>query len=165
MWTTLAMAVLVSAEGDVVKLKVGDEAPAFSLPASNGKTITLAEFKGKKKVVLAFYPKAFTGGCSKEMSGLRDQKKQFDDNHAQILGVSLDSLDTQTKFAESLKLPFPLLSDKSGKAATAYGVKGLLWANRSTFVINENGKVTAIFEGKDAIDPLATLAACKSKSP
>jgi peroxiredoxin Q/BCP len=62
MWTTLAMAVLVSAEGDTVKLKVGDEAPAFSLPASTGKTVTLAEFKGKKKVVLAFYPKAFTGG-------------------------------------------------------------------------------------------------------
>ena len=62
MWTTLAMAVLVSAEGEAVKLKVGDEAPAFSLPASTGKTISLAEFKGKKKVVLAFYPKAFTGG-------------------------------------------------------------------------------------------------------
>jgi peroxiredoxin Q/BCP len=99
------------------------------------------------------------------MSGLRDQKKQFDDNHAQVLGVSLDSVDTQTKFAESLKLPFPLLSDKSGQAATAYGVKGLLWANRTTFVINEEGRITAIFEGKDAIDPLATLAACKSKAP
>jgi peroxiredoxin Q/BCP len=62
MWITLAMAVVVSAEGDAVKLKVGDEAPAFSLPASNGKTVSLAEFKGRKKVVLAFYPKAFTGG-------------------------------------------------------------------------------------------------------
>ena len=99
------------------------------------------------------------------MSGLRDQKAQFDDNHAQVLGVSLDSLDTQTKFAESLKLPFPLLSDKGGKAATAYGIKGLLWANRTTFVISEEGKITAIFEGKDAIDPVATLNACKSKSP
>ena len=99
------------------------------------------------------------------MSGLRDHKAQFDDTSAQVLGVSLDSLQTQTKFAESLKLPFPLLSDKAGKAATAYGVKGLLWANRTTFVINEEGKIAAIFQGKDAIDPVATLAACKRKSP
>jgi len=99
------------------------------------------------------------------MSGLRDHKAQFDDTSAQVLGVSLDSLDTQTRFAESLKLPFSLLSDKGGKAATAYGVKGLLWTSRTTFVINESGRITAIFEGKDAIDPLATLAACKTKSP
>lgn len=62
MFIAMALAVLLPAEGDASKLKVGDEAPAFSLPASTGKTITLAEFKGKKKVVLAFYPKAFTGG-------------------------------------------------------------------------------------------------------
>ena len=62
MFIAMALAVLLPAEGDATKLKVGDEAPAFSLPASTGKTITLAEFKGKKKVVLAFYPKAFTGG-------------------------------------------------------------------------------------------------------
>lgn len=99
------------------------------------------------------------------MSGLRDHKAQFDDSSAQVLGVSLDSLETQTKFADSLKLPFPLLSDKGGKAAKAYGVKGLLWANRTTFVINEEGRITAIFEGKDAVDPAAAVAACKSKSP
>ena len=99
------------------------------------------------------------------MSGLRDHKAQFDDSSAQVLGVSLDSLDTQTRFADSLKLPFPLLSDKDGKAAKAYGVKGLLWASRTTFVIDEEGRITAIFEGKDAIDPVATVAACKSKSP
>ncbi len=99
------------------------------------------------------------------MSGLRDHKAQFDDSSAQVLGVSLDSLATQTKFADSLKLPFPLLSDKDGKAAKAYGVKGLLWANRTTFVIDEGGRITAIFQGKDAIDPARTVAACKSKSP
>jgi peroxiredoxin Q/BCP len=99
------------------------------------------------------------------MSGLRDHKAQLDDASAQVLGVSLDSVETQTRFAESLKLPFPLLADKGGKTAAAYGVKGLLWASRTTFVINENGKITTIFEGKDAIDPAATVAACKSKSP
>jgi peroxiredoxin Q/BCP len=99
------------------------------------------------------------------MSGLRDNKAQFDDSSAQVLGVSLDSIETQTRFAESLKLPFPLLSDKGGTAARAYGVKGLLWTNRTTFVIDEAGRITAILEGKDAIDPTATLAACKGKTP
>ena len=99
------------------------------------------------------------------MSGLRDQQAQFNDLSAQVLGVSLDDLDTQTKFALSLKLSFPLLSDKGGKAATAYRVKGALWANRTTFVIDETGRITAIMEGKDAIDPSAAVAACKAKSP
>ena len=165
MLISLALTLLLPVEGEVIKLKVGEPAPAFSLPGSTGKTVTLAEFKGKKKVVLAFYPKAFTGGCSKEMSGLRDHKPQFDDAGTQLLGISLDNVDTQAKFADSLKLPFPLLADKDGKVATAYGVKGLLWANRTTFVIDESGKITAIFEGKDAIDPAGTLAACTRKSP
>ncbi len=99
------------------------------------------------------------------MSGLRDSKAQFDDSSAQVLGVSLDDLETQTKFAESLKLPFPLLSDKDGKAATAYRVKGEMWANRTTFVIDETGKITSIIEGRDAIDPAAAVAACRGKSP
>ena len=99
------------------------------------------------------------------MSGLRDHQEQFTDGGAQVLGVSLDDLETQTKFADSLTLPFPLLSDKDGKAATAYRVKGAMWANRTTFVIDEAGLITAILEGKDAIDPAATLSACKAKSP
>jgi peroxiredoxin Q/BCP len=164
MTTALALLLLVPAAETQVRPKVGEEAPAFSLPASTGKTVSLADFKGKKKVVLAFYPKAFTGGCTKEMSGLRDHKKMFDDSSAQIIGVSLDSLDTQTRFAESLKLPFPLLADTQGKVATAYGVKGLLWANRTTFVIDESGKITAVFEGKDAIEPAGIVAACRSKT-
>ncbi len=99
------------------------------------------------------------------MSGLRDHQAQFTDASAQVLGVSLDDLETQTRFADSLSLPFPLLSDQNGKAATAYGVKGAMWANRTTFVIDEGGKITAIIEGKDAVDPAATVSACKRKSP
>lgn len=99
------------------------------------------------------------------MSGLRDNHTQLTDQSAQVLGVSLDSLETQTRFAESLKLPFPLLSDKGGVTARAYGVKGLLWASRTTFVIDETGKINAIIEGKDAVDPALTVAACKSKAP
>ena len=165
MITTLAILLLLAAPEEPVKLKVGDQAPAFALPASTGRTVSLSDFKGKKKVVLASYPKAFTGGCSKEMSGLRDQKAKFDETSTQVLGISLDTLETQTRFAESLKLPFPLLSDAKGKAATAYGVKGLFWAYRTTFVIDEEGRIIAIFEGSNAIDPLGVLAACKRKTP
>lgn len=165
MMLALALALLLPEGGPVEKLKIGQPAPAFSLAASNGKTIQLADFKGKKKVVLAFFPKAFTGGCTKEMSGFRDQQSAFDEAGAQVLGVSMDDLDTQKKFGESLKLTFPLLSDKSGRAASAYGVKGALWANRTTFIIDETGVITAIFEGKDALDPVAAVGACVRKTP
>ena len=154
---------LLPAESNGPKLKVGDRAPAFSLPGTSGKSVQLSEFKGKKKVVLAFFPKAFSGGCKKEMSGLRDQQAEFDKSGAQILGVSLDDLGTQKKFAEALKLTFPLLSDKEGKTAAAYGVKGAMWANRTTFVVDEGGRISSILEGKDAIDPGVTLLACRAK--
>src|SRR5262249_48627820 len=101
----------------------GDVAPAFSLPATGGKTVTLADYKGKT-VVLAFYPKAFTGGCTKEMSAFRDRHPEFSGDGVQVLGISADDLETQTKFAESLKVPFPLIADPEGVAVNAYGVGG-----------------------------------------
>ena len=140
----------------------GDVAPDFSLSATDGKTVKLADYRGKKTVVLAFFPKAFTGGCTKEMSNLRDVHAQFADASAQVLGISTDNLETQTKFAESLTLPFPLLADPEGVAAKAYGVANPAgYANRVTFVIGKDGKVTSVIEGKDAIDPTATLSACR----
>ena len=160
----VVLALLVSTE-PVAKLKVGDLAPAFKLTSSDGKTVDLAEFKGRKKVVLAFFPKAFTGGCTREMSGLRDHQPTFDEANTQVFGISMDSADTLKRFAESLKLTFPLLNDRGGRTAAAYGVKGALWANRATFVIGEDSKILAIFLGKDAVDPGPTLAACKATAP
>src|SRR5262249_4984306 len=112
----------------------GDAAPAFSLPATGGKTVALADFKGRT-VVLAFFPKAFTGRCTKEMSAFRDRQPEFSDQGVQILGISADDLETQTKFAESLKVPFPLIADPEGVAAKAYGVWSEGRARRVTFVI------------------------------
>ena len=153
---------VLAAADTPMRAAVGDVAPDFSLSATNGKTVKLADYRGKKTVVLAFFPKAFTGGCTKEMSNLRDVHPQIADASAQVLGVSTDNLETQTKFAESLTLPFPLLADPEGVAAKAYGVANPAgYANRVTFVIGKDGKVTSVIEGKDAIDPTATLSACR----
>jgi peroxiredoxin Q/BCP len=94
---------------------------------------------------------------------------EFAGADAQVLGVSMDDLETQKKFAESLKSPFPLLADPKGEAAAAYGVKtempnGAVVASRVTFVIDKNGKVTKVIEGRDALDPAGALSACKGGS-
>ena len=154
---------LLAAADTPMRAAVGDVAPDFSLSATNGKTEKLADYRGKKTVVLAFFPKAFTGGCTKEMSNLRDVHPQIADASAQVLGISTDNLETQTKFAESLTLPFPLVADPEGVAAKAYGVANVEkgFANRVTFVIGTDGKVQKTIEGSEALDPAIALSACK----
>ena len=97
------------------------------------------------------------------MSAFREMHERFAGENAQVLGVSTDDLETQKKFAESLKLPFPLLADHDGVAARAYGVlgvAGMKYAQRFTFVIDGGGRVVQVIEGKEAIDPSGALAAC-----
>ena len=98
------------------------------------------------------------------MSAFRDIASRFADKNAQVLGVSMDDLDTQTKFAASLKLPFPLPADPSGSVVKAYGAemehKGKTYADRITFVIDSGGRVTKVLQGKDALDPAPALDAC-----
>src|SRR5260370_32081914 len=93
------------------------------------------------------------------MSAFRDAIERFAGKNAQVLGVSMDDLDTQKRFAQSLNLPFPLLADPKGEAAEAYGVKNGSYANRATFVIGPGGKVLKLIEGKDAPDPTPALHA------
>jgi peroxiredoxin Q/BCP len=98
------------------------------------------------------------------MSAFRDRYPELADA-AQVLGVSTDDLETQKKFAESLKTPFPLLADADGTVAKAYGVWNEAgYANRVTFVIDADGKVKAVFEGKDAVDPSGAISACGKPS-
>ena len=102
------------------------------------------------------------------MSAFRDSHSEFADADAQVLGVSMDDLETQKKFQESLKTPFPLLADPKGVAAAAYGVKtempnGMTVATRVSFVISKEGKVLKVVEGRDAIDPAGALSACKAR--
>jgi thioredoxin-dependent peroxiredoxin len=94
------------------------------------------------------------------MSAFRDFQSRFTDKHAQVLGVSMDDLDTQTRFAKSLNLPFPLAADPKGEAAEAFGVKNGTHANRVTFVIDPEGTVAKVVEGSDALDPDPALQAC-----
>jgi peroxiredoxin Q/BCP len=99
------------------------------------------------------------------MAAFRDRLPEFDAADAQVLGVSMDDLDTQKRFAESLELPFPLLADPQGEAARAYGVAAENYARRVTFVIGPDGIVKAVFEGADALDPAGALGACRAAAP
>jgi peroxiredoxin Q/BCP len=135
------------------ELKVGDAAPDFRLPSTEGREIALKEFRGKKNVVLYFYPKDDTPGCTKEACSFRDEQTKFDKKDAVILGVSFDDLESHKKFAGKYKLPFPLLSDADKKIAEAYGVykeksmygRTYMGIERSTFLIDKDGKIAQIY--------------------
>jgi peroxiredoxin len=143
-------------------LKEGDMAPDFSLPSTAGKTEKLSSYKGKNNVVLAFYPKAFTGGCTKEMKGYQSGLEQFTDSSSKVFGISLDDIETNKKFAQELGLEFALLSDTSGDAAKAYGVHNAERniASRATFVVDKQGKIAHIEEGSGAVEIGGAAAAC-----
>ncbi|MEK6684138.1 MAG: thioredoxin-dependent thiol peroxidase [Nitrospirota bacterium] len=135
------------------ELSVGDPAPDFRLPSTEGREISLKEFHGKKNVVLYFYPKDDTPGCTKESCSFRDERPKFDRKDTVILGVSFDDLASHAKFVEKYKLPFTLLSDENKKVASAYGVykeksmygRTYLGIERSTFVIGKDGKIAQIY--------------------
>jgi peroxiredoxin Q/BCP len=143
-------------------LKVGDEAPDFTLPDTEGRPVTLSRLLEQGPVILAFYPKAFTPGCTKQNQNFRDHAAEVQKKGAQIVGISTDSVETQKKFKAEYKLPYELLSDEGGKVAAAYSGKVPLLglANRANFVIGQDGKITGIVEGGDAIDPNSAIAQC-----
>ena len=127
-------------------LKIGDKAPNFSGTDQNGNSHTLADYKGKKLVVF-FYPKANTPGCTAEACDLRDNFNRFTENNYALLGVSADSEKAQLKFKDKYEFPFPLLADEDKSVIEAFGVWGPKkfmgreydGINRTTFIIDENG--------------------------
>jgi peroxiredoxin Q/BCP len=143
-------------------LKVGDPAPDFTLADQEGKSVTLSAALKVGPVILAFYPKAFTPGCTKQNSNFRDKYQEVEQKGAQVFGISTDSVETQKRFRAEYKLPYSLLSDPDGKVAKAYSgtmpIVGV--ANRANFVIGEDGKISKIIEGSDAIDPNSAIASC-----
>ena len=104
------------------ELKVGDAAPSFSMQASDGQTYTLDQFKGKKAVVIAWYPKSFTGGCTKECKSMKTYGAELKALNVAYFTASCDPVDVQKKFAESLEVDYPILADPSKDAAKAFGV-------------------------------------------
>lgn len=144
-------------------LKVGDMAPDFTLPSTEGGNITLSSFRGKQTVVLAFFPAAFTGGCTKEMQTYQLGLDKFKGSDAAVFGVSEDNTPSQKEFAKQLGLSFPLLSDfATRKVAEAYGVliPNMGMANRVTFVIDKDGRISYMEAGKDAVAILGAGDAC-----
>ncbi len=143
-------------------LKVGDKAPDFTLPDQDGNPVSLSKALESGPVILAFFPKAFTPGCNKQNSNFRDKYAEVAGKGAQVFGVSTDSAETQRKFKAEYKLPYALLSDEGGKVAKQYSgtmpVVGV--ANRANFVIGQDGRITRIVEGGDAVDPNAAIEAC-----
>lgn len=133
-------------------LKEGLKAPAFALPDSTGKKVSLKDFAGKK-VVLYFYPKDNTSGCTKEACDFRDSFPNFKKLKAIVLGVSADSVESHAKFSSKHELPFILLSDADKIALEKYGVwkeksmygRKFMGIERTTFVIDEKGKIVKIF--------------------
>ncbi|MFL6353085.1 MAG: redoxin domain-containing protein [Bryobacteraceae bacterium] len=152
-----------SAAPPSTKLKVGDMAPDFTLPSTTGDKVTLSSFRGKQTVVLAFFPAAFTGGCTKEMQTYQLGIDKFKGTDAAVFGISEDNTPSQKEFANKLGLKFPLLSDfATRKVAEEYGVfvpeYGV--ANRVTFVVDKDGKISYIEAGKDAVATLGAGEAC-----
>jgi len=151
-------------------LQVGDLAPSFTLVGSDGSTYTLEDFRGRQVVVLAWFPKAFTSGCTAECKALReagDQLRQFDVAH---FAASCDDPATNERFAKSLEVDYPILSDPTKRVARAYGVVGGLrfWPARWTFYIGLDGRILHVDKsintataGRDIVARLESLGVAK----
>ena len=155
--------------GKETRLKEGDAAPDFSAATNGGGRLSLADFKGKN-VILYFYPKDDTPGCTKESCGFRDSFAEFQKRGAVVLGVSTDSVASHDKFVEKFKLPFPLLADEDKKIVNAYDVWGdksflgriYQGTRRVTFLISGDGRIKKIWPkvkpNQHAAEVLAALS-------
>ena len=136
----------------MARLEAGDEAPRFSLPDQDGATVSLEDFSGQR-VLVYFYPRDDTPGCTTESCTFRDMAEEYEEAGAAILGISLDDVDSHRKFADKYRLPFPLLADTYARVSTAYGVykekdrdgRKSMGIERTTFVIDKNGHIAKIF--------------------
>lgn len=164
-----ALAVGLAAQAPTVELKVGDPAPEFSLSASDGKTYKLSDFRGKKAVVVAWFPKAFTAGCTTECKSLAangDKIRKYDVTYFMASVDPLEGEQGNAAFAKAYGADFPVLSDPDKSVATKYGVLNARgFANRWTFYVDKNGRIAHIDKtvnpATSAEDMLARLADLK----
>ena len=132
------------------KVNIGDMAPDFELKDKDGNLVKLSDFRGEKSVVVYFYPKDETPGCTAQACSFRDSYQDFTDAGAEVIGISSDGSSSHSGFAENHRLPFILLSDLSGKVRKAYGAYDLLGLipGRVTFVIDKQGKIIHKFDSQ-----------------
>ena len=141
-------------------IKEGAKAPDFTLPSQDGTMVSLSQFIGKKKIVLYFYPKDESYGCTKEACSFRDNYEVFKDAGAEVIGISSDDEASHKSFASNHKLPFVLLSDKDRKVANLYNVGKTLGVipGRATFVIDMDGNIRKIFSSQFSFEKHITEA-------
>ncbi len=131
-------------------VKVGDKAPDFTLPSQMGDNVTLSEYFGKKNIVLYFYPKDESPGCTREACSFRDSYEALTDLGAEVLGVSAQSVESHQSFATHYGLPFLLLSDKGNRVRKLYGVPSTMgvFPGRATYIIDKQGIVRHVFSSQ-----------------
>jgi len=136
------------------KVEVESVAPDFTLPSQSGEMVSLEDFKGTKPVVLFFYPKDDTPGCTKQACAFRDDYEEFGKLDAEVIGISSDSVGSHRSFASKHDLPFTLLSDEGGKVRRLYGVHSTfgLFPGRVTYVIDEEGAVRHVFSSQLGVE-------------
>ena len=140
--TGLANVALGRIEPGGVRLRPGDEAPDFTLPGSDGRSYALHDFRGRQPVVMAWFPKAFTPGCTSECRSLGASDAALRHQGVRYFAASVDSSETNTEFARSLRLPYPILSDETRDVARAYGVLAASgFPSRWTFYIGADGRI------------------------
>jgi thioredoxin-dependent peroxiredoxin len=136
------------------RVTVGSEAPYFTLPSQSGEMVSLGDFLGERPVVLFFYPKDDTLGCTREVCAFRDSFEELGRLDAEVIGVSSESVDSHRDFAEKHGLPFTLLSDKEGKVRRLYGVPNTfgLFPGRVTYIIGKKGIVRHVFSSQLGVE-------------
>jgi peroxiredoxin len=155
-------------------VKVGEAAPDFTLPyrvptadgRSEGKQAKLSDYKGKQNVVLAFFPAAFSPGCTQELTKYAQTTGQFTSANTVILGISVDSAWANMAFAKSLNADFPILSDGKKEVSKKYGVYNEAdnYSYRTTFVIDKHGVIQKIDQATEALDPSGVIGMCQKMS-
>jgi len=136
-------------------IAVGEKAPSFEAPLGGGGTFRLVDYQGRRHLVLYFFPKDFTPGCTKEACSFRDRRAEIAGLDAEVVGISYDNAEKHEQFAEKYSLPYPLVSDTDGTIAKKFGVErlgGWLPAKRVTFVIDKDGIVRHVIRAELNID-------------
>ena len=169
MMAFMAFSAAIAADG----IKVGDKAPEFEMKGSDGKTYSAKDFVDKQAVVIAWFPRAFTGGCTKECKSIKDSGAKLKEYQVAYFTASTDTVEKNAEFAKSLELDYPILCDPEGKNAKLFGVlkpDGKA-ANRVTFIIGKDGKILAIDDmvktdthGQELSEQLAKLGVAKKAS-